>query len=176
VERTPVKTLEYLSGEHFDPFSEVLLNETFPSEAKFDSRSEAKILKYGNQDVRIRASSTNPGVLVLADSFYPGWHVYVDGKEQRLLRANYFFRAVRIGQGEHIVEFKYEPYWFKIGKLVSIATLTTVVMISMFLVLKPRWQERWVNGSLETPSVVRFAERFSKEGNSKPIREKALLP
>ena len=137
-ERNPIKTLEFLSDEQFDPLTEVLLDEAFPGKAQRDSRSEAKIIKYGNQDVSIRAYSNNPGVLVLADSFYPGWHVYVDGKEGRLLRANYFFRAVEIGPGEHVVEFKYEPYWFKVGQWISIATLIILGIISMFLFLKAR--------------------------------------
>jgi hypothetical protein len=140
-ENNSSKILEYLSSAQFDAFTEVFLDKTIPSRLSNVSRSDARILKYGNQQVSIRASSDNPGVLVLTDSFYPGWRVYVDGKEEKLLRANYFFRAVEIGRGEHIVEFRYEPYWFKLGRRVSIAALIILLVVSMFLYLKPRWRD-----------------------------------
>jgi len=133
-------TLENLSSEQFDPTTEVLLDSRLPSSLDIGALSEAKILKYGNQDVRIRAISDKPGVLVFADSFYPGWHVYVDGKEERLLQANYFFRGVQMTPGEHIVEFKYEPYWFKLGEFVSGGSLAILMIISLFLFLKSWWR------------------------------------
>lgn len=137
-EKNPSKILEYLSSEHFDPFTEVLLDEALPYRLQSGSRSEAKIVKYGNQEVSIRTAATSAGVLVLADSFYPGWHVYVDGKEERVLRANYFFRAVTITGGEHFVEFKYEPYWFKLGRIISLLTFITLVIVSIRVFLKTR--------------------------------------
>jgi hypothetical protein len=164
-EKNPSKILEYLSSDRFDPSTEVLLDEPFPSPLQNASRSEARIVKYGNQNVSIRTSSTSAGVLVLADSFYPGWHVYVDGKEEKLLRANYFFRAVAITTGEHIVEFKYEPYWFKIGRVISLLTFIILVIISIHVFLKTRRrvataESRKVQmSSLLTSMVLRLISR-----------------
>ena len=55
------------------------------------------------------------GYPVLLDSYYPGWHAYVDGKEARILAANYAFWAVEVRAGKHRVEFRYRPRSFYAG-------------------------------------------------------------
>jgi uncharacterized membrane protein YfhO len=57
--------------------------------------------------------------LVLSDTFYPGWKAFVDGKEEKILRANYNFRAVPLTAGTHRVEFVYDPLSFKLGALTT---------------------------------------------------------
>ena len=163
-EANAYRTLDNLSAEEFDPTTEVLLDTMVPSRLSNSALTDAKIVKYENQDVLIRATSDSPGVLVFADSFYPGWHVYVDGKEERLLRANYFFRAVGIAPGEHIVEFKYDPYWFKVGKFVSVVTLTMLVAVSMLLFLKGRRRDA-TGDTAATPMLVgQFFRLMSRHG------------
>jgi uncharacterized membrane protein YfhO len=53
------------------------------------------------------------------DSYFPGWTVTVDGKEEKILRANHYYRAVRLGPGEHTLEFDYFPEGFKEGLIIS---------------------------------------------------------
>lgn len=142
-EKNVFNVLEQLSGERLDPATEVLLNEIPRSGIQRGSQSRADIINYGNQEAIIRAFADAPGVLVLADSFYPGWHVYVDGKEEKLLRANYFFRGVGIPAGEHLVEFKYIPFWFYIGRVISILTCMGILGISVYLALM---HSVWVGG------------------------------
>jgi len=50
-----------------------------------------------------------PALLVEMDAFMPGWHVFVDGKEQPILQANVFGRAVVVPQGTHDVEWRFAP-------------------------------------------------------------------
>lgn len=63
------------------------------------------------------------GYLVLLDSFYPGWRAYVDGREVEILQANYAFRAVEVQAGKHEVEFRYRPWTFYFGLVVSCLAL-----------------------------------------------------
>ena len=101
-------------------------------------QAEARILGYGNHRVNIQASLDSPGILVLADSFYPGWNAYVNGRQEKIYRANLFFRAVRLSAGTHNVEFLYEPRSFAIGRAVSIVTLSLIVAVSMLLYMQKR--------------------------------------
>ena len=59
--------------------------------------------------VRVEVEGTSGGVLSLADSYYPGWKVYVNGKEQPLLRTYTALRGVAVEPGRSTVDFVYAP-------------------------------------------------------------------
>jgi hypothetical protein len=91
-----------------------------------------EVREYGNHRVVCEAKANITGYLVLLDSFYPGWRAYVDGQEVEILRANYAFRAVRIPEGDHRVEFRYRPRSFYIGFSITCLAfaLGTIVVLS----------------------------------------------
>jgi len=128
-EKDPVKILDRLSSVDFDPLKQVILERPLPIVADENFHSQAKIVRYNNHHVTIQASLSNPGVLVLADSFYPGWKVFVDGEEREVLRANYFFRGVFLPPGDHQVVFRYEPASFYYGAVISLLTLFLLPLI-----------------------------------------------
>ncbi len=137
-ETDPIRTLERLVSKDFDPMQNVLLEKLLLLDNKAEFRAEARIVEYAKQVVHILASLDQPGMLVLADSFYPGWNAYVNGRKKPIYRANLFFRAVQLPAGTHTVEFRYEPRSFAIGAAVSIITLLAILLVSMFLHLRRR--------------------------------------
>lgn len=74
---------------------------------------------------------TDPGVLVLSDTYYPGWKVTVDGRPSRLLRANYALRGVYLPGGNHRVVFRFAPASLRLGLL---STGTTLAVGLVFLI------------------------------------------
>lgn len=67
------------------------------------------------------------GFLYWADGYDEYWHAYVDGAEVPIYRANVNFKAIRINQGGHKVEFAYRPMLF----LASIAVFYAVIIASL---------------------------------------------
>jgi hypothetical protein len=65
---------------------------------------EAEIQKYEANEVVVRA--TGPGLLVLADSYFPGWRA--DGFD--IFEANYLFRGVLLKEGPQTVTFSFHPF------------------------------------------------------------------
>jgi hypothetical protein len=153
----PVETLEELSGNRFDPFREVLLDGPLALLGQRDFQGRAKLLEYTNESVRVRATLNGSGILVLTDSFYPGWHAYVDGREAKILRANYFFRAVVLSRGEHVVEFRYEPASFRVGVIVSLCTILSLLLIASFIYWKNRKYP-------PTEDSSRWLRKFNRRG------------
>jgi hypothetical protein len=74
------------------------------------SGNYAQITSWRPDRVEVEVDSTEPGVLVLHDLYYPGWVAEVDGTPVPLLRANVLFRAVEVSEGRHSVVFRYAPF------------------------------------------------------------------
>ena len=86
----------------------------------------------GGERVDLRVEVAAPSVLVLADTWYPGWEVEVDGRAARLLRANAAFRAVVLPAGARSVSFRYRPRSFRLGATLSLAALAVVLGALLF--------------------------------------------
>jgi uncharacterized membrane protein YfhO len=99
-------------------------------------KAMAKIVRYENELVTVATSADSEGILVLADSYYPGWKAFVDGREEVIRRANLFFRAVPLAAGNHTVEFRYEPRSFKVGLAISAATLVALGVVTTLLAFR----------------------------------------
>ena len=130
VEKHSTQVLRRLASREFDPMQEVVLDREAGVNPQRGPVGTAKIGRYDHEGVMVRTSLNHSGILVLADSHYPGWKAYVDGEATPILKANHFFRAVVLPQGDHVVEFKYEPRSFKVGLIVSLLTVIALVTIS----------------------------------------------
>ncbi|MDO8672953.1 MAG: YfhO family protein, partial [Dehalococcoidia bacterium] len=135
--KNPNKILNEMAVEPFDASKTVIVEESDQAIEEFIAKKqaspssaslgEATITKYQPQDVRIAIKANAEGFLVLSDTNYPGWHALVDGIETKIYQANYLFRAIKIPQGTHEVEFFYAPQTFQTGLLVTL-TATSIVL------------------------------------------------
>lgn len=73
------------------------------------STGSAQIKSYTPDRIEIDVQSDSAAVLTLNDIWYPGWKVYVDGRERRLLKSDVLFRGVRVEPEDRKVVFRYEP-------------------------------------------------------------------
>ncbi|MFN8442514.1 MAG: YfhO family protein [Caldilineaceae bacterium] len=62
--------------------------------------------------IEVESTFTEPVNLVVAEAWFPGWQVWVDGVQKPLLRANYAFMGVQLDAGQHTVKFRYSPPWY----------------------------------------------------------------
>jgi uncharacterized membrane protein YfhO len=108
----------HVSRVDFDPQTTVVL-EDFNGETRFATARRAdgtvEVESRTATDVHLWSNAEHDGFVVLTDTYYPGWRAYVDGKPATIYRANYMFRAVRVGAGRHHVRFHYEPASFAAG-------------------------------------------------------------
>jgi hypothetical protein len=75
-----------------------------------ESPGVVKIELSGPGRVEAVAILTANGLLVLHDTYYPGWIAEVDGKSAPILRADILFRAVELPPGTHRVTFRFAPF------------------------------------------------------------------
>jgi hypothetical protein len=77
--------------------------------------------------VEMRAEDVRPGaVLVVMDSYHPGWRATVDGRPAETINVNGGFRGVHLSPGTHTVEMQYQPGAYRVGLFVSLLALAVV--------------------------------------------------
>jgi hypothetical protein len=118
----------------FRPDRSVLLSEGQPLTETGDTTSDhVEIKDYDAEHVSLDVSTHQPGFLILADTFYPGWQVSVDATSTPLYRADYIFRAVPLSPGQHKVQFEYRPASFFWGALISGCSLILTILITALI-------------------------------------------
>jgi len=138
VERDAAKTLRRLSEPDFEPLKEVILDREVAVRPAAALDARATIERYENATVSVRVEADGDAILVLADSYYPGWKAFVDGRETEIFRANHFYRGVVLPKGEHRVEFHYQPQSFALGVVISAFALLFVAAVSLWELLRER--------------------------------------
>jgi hypothetical protein len=93
------------------------------------SGSEAEVLAYETERVRIRARTRCRGLLILSDTWFPGWKAWVDGREAEILPAYGALRGVVVEAGAHEVEMRYRPASVALGAALSFAGLVAAALL-----------------------------------------------
>lgn len=89
----------------------------------------ARLTRDEPEQVEVTVSAAHDGVLVLADTWMPGWSADVDGVPVPLRPADLAFRAVAVPAGEHSVRFRYEsPAWIAGSRIGAGAVVVWLVL------------------------------------------------
>lgn len=82
--------------------------------------------------VGLRAVVTEPqAILVLADTYYPGWAATVDGIPTPIYPVNIKERGIRLTQGTHEIVWTYEPASYRWGLQITVITLVLTLLLPM---------------------------------------------
>jgi hypothetical protein len=121
--------LTTLFSPAFNPISQVVL-EKDPKllSAPKNLQSATHILQYKENNIQIQTQTNKAAILVLLDNYYPGWKASIDGAPTEIYRADYTFRAVKIPQGNHKVDFTYQPFPAILGLTISLSTLGLILL------------------------------------------------
>jgi len=133
------ETVSYLTNRAFDPRKIVYLPEA--ARRHWQSTNAAKV-RLENQsfqphEIRLTADAPEPSVLVVAQSFYPGWKAFIDDQPVPLWRANHAFQAVALPQGRHEVRLTYVDGAFRLGAWISGLTLLLCVAWTAWVWKRP---------------------------------------
>jgi membrane protein YfhO len=102
------------------------------------SSGSARIVSYEDAHVVLEADAPGPSLLVLTDSYAPGWKATVDGRSVPIHRVDYLLRGVQAGPGSHRVEFRYEPSAWRIGLAISAISLLVLLALLAYGLVRRR--------------------------------------
>jgi len=99
----------------------------------------AKLLAYAPNRVRIKAYMPCPGLVILADTHFPGWEASIDGKPgARIWEAYGALRGVVVGSGHHEIDFRYRPRSVYFGAALTAAGLLSALACCLAATLKKK--------------------------------------
>ena len=89
-------------------------------------------MDYEPNHLTYTSKNTNAGVAVFSEMYYAnGWNAYIDGKLVEHFKVNYVLRALKVPEGNHSIEFKFEP---KVVQLGSQITLASTIVLGLVLI------------------------------------------
>ena len=88
--------------------------------------------------VEVTATLAHDGLVVVADTFAPGWSAAVDGVSAPIWRTNRAMRGVVVPKGTHRIVFKYEPNSFRVGLAATVLGLIGLIGLAVPIRLRPR--------------------------------------
>lgn len=130
--RTTNKDFEQLFfSDSYDPSQTVITEENIPVGKM--KKGEVRMISYAENEAHYQVSTDDSTIFFVSDTYFPGWSALVDGKETKIHRAGYAFRAVHIPRGIHAVSFYYKPRSFTFGLYITSVSIIFLLGYSLFL-------------------------------------------
>ncbi|MFV0540285.1 MAG: YfhO family protein [Aestuariibaculum sp.] len=98
-----------------------------------DSTATINVTEYKPNYIKYETHNVTDGFAVFSEIYYGnGWKTFIDGKETHFIRVNYTLRGMPVPEGNHTVEFKFDPDVVKNGSKIALASS---VLLGILLVL-----------------------------------------
>jgi hypothetical protein len=94
-----------------------------------DAADQVTVTRYRPSSVDITANLTCDGMVILSDTFYPGWRATVDGKPAQIQEVDFALRGVLVPKGHHDIRYRYRPWSVYLGALLSFAGVAGVLTL-----------------------------------------------
>jgi hypothetical protein len=140
---------EIKSLDRFDARETAFIDKRFESQLKglnivFDSTNSIKLTSYAPNKLTYTSNTKTPQLAVFSEVFYRGnmdWLATIDGKPVDHLRTDYVLRGMVVPEGNHKIEFVFDPPTIKKGKTIDlIASILMVLLVGVSF-----WIERKKN-------------------------------
>lgn len=91
----------------------------------------AKIIRFLPERIELESRASEPGLLVLAEPWYPGWTAAIDGKPAEVFPVNAWMRGGEVTAGEHRVVFEFRPRSLQLGAIITALALGVLAWIAL---------------------------------------------
>jgi hypothetical protein len=122
----------------FRPHDETIVEGEAPVVEATSGPEFAAIDRDDPEDVSVLTFSSGRALLVVADSWFPGWEAYEHDVALPILRVNYAFRGVVVGKGAHRIDFRYRPRAFRAGVAIAVAAASLALLAAIAQRLRKR--------------------------------------
>jgi hypothetical protein len=113
---------EIAALDSINPATTAIIDQRFDKQLEgfvFQKDSMASIIfeEYKPNYLRYATFANTPQMALFSEVYYDkGWNAYIDGKLSPHFRANYILRGMVVPEGDHTIEFRFEPKTFRIAE------------------------------------------------------------
>jgi len=101
---------DWLGKSETDPRTEAMVFQSQVNLSPCAGVDDSRLQHHVSDRVRVWVRMECRGLLIVADSFAPGWTATADGKSLEILQVNGNLRGVVLETGTHAVEMRYRPW------------------------------------------------------------------
>ncbi len=98
-------------------------------------RGTASLISEHSDEITLSVECDKASILLLTDTYYPGWNAYVNGATAPIMRANAAFRAVAVPSGRSTVVFRFVHPRVPAGLAISLASSVILASLACLTVL-----------------------------------------
>jgi hypothetical protein len=113
--------------------STVFLAGALPALESCNSQDEVRVTNREENRIELDARMACRGMVILSETFFPGWRATIDGREVEIYEADGTLRGVIVESGAHRIEMRYRPMSVYVG-----ASLTALGLLAALLWRGPR--------------------------------------
>ena len=128
-----MKTLEDIDTKHFAVFNVHDYGDKFKNarmKEEFDSNGTIELKVYKPNYLKYTSETTGKALAVFSEMYYEhGWNAYIDGKLTDHFPVNYVLRSLRVPEGKHTIEFKFEPQVIQTGGWITLGSLIGMLLL-----------------------------------------------
>ncbi len=122
----------------------VVVDERYQSQlegytSKSDPAATINLINYKANHITYESNAASEQLAVFSEIYYKDWNAYVDGEQKPYFSADWVLRAMRVPEGKHTIEFKFEPQKYYLGEkisLISCLVLFSFIGVSLFMAWK----------------------------------------
>ncbi len=109
--------------KRFEPYLEELTDEPLAG-------GEIRLTEYRPDYLKYSAVAEGTALAVFSEIYYEdGWEALINGEEVPHFRVNYILRAMVVPEGEHVIEFRFDPPGYRIGERISLASSIIMILL-----------------------------------------------
>jgi Bacterial membrane protein YfhO len=119
-----------MSGDADAYAHKAFLTAPAPRVESCDAAEKVELIEHLPDRLAIRADLACTGMVVLSDTFYPGWRARVDHQPAQIYEVNGAMRGVVVPKGEHTITMRYRPWSVYAGAALTLIGVVAAVVLA----------------------------------------------
>lgn len=108
------------------------------SSNKLQTTADPGYTRNGPNQFSIGAEVKQAGMLVVSETWYPGWHAFVNGTEERIWQVDRSLMGIYVTPGTNTIQFYFRPDYFYIQLFLTLLAIAILAASIAVRLLRPR--------------------------------------